>query len=145
MHQRKITRFTAQVIVLSLPGEFKVGYEPLMRVHTAGVPCKVLQLLQRLNKQTGEVLEDDPHRLLTSQAGTVVFKPMSPLWVEVFNEFAPLGRFALFDLTRCIGCGVVKSIVYDEDDGNKPLFEKTKKEIRTETYWSKSRRKSKAA
>jgi translation elongation factor 1A (EF-1A/EF-Tu) len=41
------------------------------------------------------------------EAGIVKFKPIKDLVVEKFNEFPPLGRFAMRDMGKTIGVGII--------------------------------------
>jgi len=36
--------------------------------------------------------------------------PTKPLCVETFNEYAPLGRFAVRDMRQTVAVGVIKSV-----------------------------------
>ena len=67
-----------------------------------------------MDRRSGKVLEEDPAFVKTGDACIVDLQPMKPLCVETFTEFPPLGRFAIRDMKKTIGVGVIKSIVRED-------------------------------
>jgi elongation factor 1-alpha len=107
---KRVSSFTAQIVVLDHPNGIGVGYTPVVDCHTAHVACKFTMLKQKLDKKTGALLEDDPKKLKTGEAGIVTLQPTKPFCVEAFSECPPLGRFVVRDLRRIIAVGVIKSV-----------------------------------
>ncbi|MCQ4385119.1 MAG: translation elongation factor EF-1 subunit alpha [Sulfolobales archaeon] len=99
--------FTARVVVIWHPTAISVGYTPVVHVHTASVACRISELVAKLDPKTGQEAEKNPQFLKMGEAGIVKFKPIKDLVVEKFNEFPPLGRFAMRDMGKTIGVGVV--------------------------------------
>jgi elongation factor 1-alpha len=102
--------FNAQVIVINHPGLIKNGYCPMMDIHTAHTRIKFNKILQRLDKRSGKVKEVNPEGIRTGDASLIEIIPHKPTVVEVFNEYPPLGRFSIRDMSRTIGVGVVKEV-----------------------------------
>ena len=111
---REAESFVAQLGVMNHPGEIKVGYAPVLDIHTAHVACAVTEIIATLDKKTGEVLEEAPEALRKGDAALVRFVPGKPLCVEAFADVPRLGRFAMRDMRRTVGVGVVKEVVYRE-------------------------------
>lgn len=102
--------FNAQVIVLNHPGEINAGYTPVVDCHTAHIACKFAELLQKVDKRTGKILEENPQSLKSQEAAIVKMIPTKPMCVEKFAEYAPLGRFAVRDMRQTVAVGVIKEV-----------------------------------
>ncbi|XP_033726922.1 elongation factor 1-alpha-like [Pecten maximus] len=109
--------FNAQVIVLNHPGEIHAGYTPVLDCHTAHIACKFKELLEKLDRRTGKKLEDAPKCLKSSDACIAELVPQKAMCVEAFNDYAPLGRFAVRDMRQTVAVGVIKSIKKSEKSG----------------------------
>jgi len=103
--------FTAQVIVLNHPGEICAGYTPVLDCHTAHIACKFAELLEKVDKRSGKVLEQNPKGLKSQEAAIVNLIPTKPMCVEKFSEYPPLGRFAVRDMRQTVAVGVIKDTV----------------------------------
>jgi translation elongation factor 1A (EF-1A/EF-Tu) len=99
--------FTARVVVIWHPTAISVGYTPVVHVHTASVACRISELVAKLDPKTGQEVEKNPQFLKMGETGIVKFKPIKDLVVEKFNEFQPLGRFAMRDMGKTIGVGII--------------------------------------
>ena len=77
-----------------------------IRCGTARVRCEVKAIKEKINSETGEVIERDPIEIIENEAATVTFKT-EPLVVETFSDIPELGRFTLYKGNRNIGAGVV--------------------------------------
>ncbi|VDP77832.1 unnamed protein product [Echinostoma caproni] len=102
--------FNAQVIVLNHPGEIKAGYAPVLDCHTAHIACKFSELVQKIDRRSGKVLEENPAMIKSGDAAIVVMVPSKPMCVETFAEYPPLGRFAVRDMKQTVAVGVIKSV-----------------------------------
>ena len=105
------SEFTAQVIVINHPKEIRNGYTPVVDCHTSHTSCKMNEIICKMDRKTGSVLEEHPDGLRTGDSGLVRMTPLKPLCVEAFNEYPPLGRFAVRDMKKTVAVGVVKSVV----------------------------------
>jgi elongation factor 1-alpha len=85
-----------------------VGYTPYVQCHEASVSCTIIELINKINKYTGEI-EEKPASLSGDDLATVRFKPKFPFVIEEDSKFPKLGRFALRE-KKTIGAGVVLSV-----------------------------------
>jgi len=108
--------FTAQVIIMNHPGEIHVGYTPVLDCHTAHIACKFTELKEKIDRRSGKVLEESPKMVKSGDAGMIVLVPSKPMCVETFNEYQPLGRFAVRDMKQTVAVGVIKSVTKVEAD-----------------------------
>merc|ERR1719183_1116434 len=102
--------FLAQVIVLNHPGEIRAGYSPVLDCHTAHIACKFSELQSKMDRRSGKILEENPKFVKTGDASMVVMVPSKPMCVESFQEYAPLGRFAVRDMRQTVAVGVIKGV-----------------------------------
>jgi len=111
--------FLAQVIILNHPGEIHAGYAPVLDCHTAHIACKFAELLQKIDKRNGKVLEEAPKCVKKGDAVMATLVPSKPLCVEGFKEYPPLGRFAVRDMRQTVAVGVIKSVNKSKGTGGK--------------------------
>jgi len=102
--------FTARIIVLQHPTAITVGYTPVVHAHTAQVACRFVELLQKLDPRTGQVVEENPQFLKTGDAAVVKLEPIRPMVIERVRDIPPLGRFAIRDMGMTIAAGMVIDI-----------------------------------
>jgi len=128
---RNTTMFLAQVIVLNHPGQIGNGYAPVLDCHTAHIACKfdkirtkidkrtgkVMEeepkfdkIRTKIDKRTGKVMEEEPKFVKSGDAAMVELIPQKPMVVEVFSQYAPLGRFAVRDMKQTVAVGVIKEV-----------------------------------
>jgi elongation factor 1-alpha len=108
---RAAEEFVAQIIVMNHPKEIRSGYCPVIDCHTSHVSCKFDEILNKMERRTGTILEEKPESLKMGDSGLVKMVPIKPLCVETFNEYPPLGRFAVRDMKKTVAVGVIKSVV----------------------------------
>jgi len=102
--------FTAQVVVLNHPTAISIGYTPVFHIHTAQFAGKVIELVEKKDPKTGQTAQAKPDFLKTGDVAVVKVKPLKPIVIEKFSEFAPLGRFALRDMGQTVAAGVVLDV-----------------------------------
>jgi elongation factor 1-alpha len=119
--------FTAQVIVLNHPGEIGNGYSPVLDCHTAHIACKFEELQEKIDRRSGKKLEDFPKKVKSGDAAIVRMKPSKPMCVEAFQQYPPLGRFAVRDMRQTVAVGVIKSVEKEEISGKATKSAKKKK------------------
>jgi len=102
--------FNAQVIVLNHPGEIQKGYTPVLDCHTAHIACKFSELLEKIDRRSGKKIEDAPHKIKSGDAAIVKLVPTKPMCVESFQQYPPLGRFAVRDMRQTVAVGVIKTV-----------------------------------
>lgn len=109
-----VTSFEAQIVVMNHPGKITKGYTPVIDCHTAHVACTFTSIKQKLNRQTGKVVEENPEYLQNGDAAIVTLEPTKPLCVESFSEYPPLGRFTIRDMKQTVAVGIIKSTTKEE-------------------------------
>ncbi|KAI8325671.1 translation elongation factor 1-alpha [Martensiomyces pterosporus] len=107
---KEAASFEAQVIVLNHPGQISAGYAPVLDCHTAHIACKFSELLQKIDRRTGKVTEENPKFIKSGDASIVKLVPSKPMCVESFTEYPPLGRFAVRDMRQTVAVGVIKKV-----------------------------------
>jgi len=109
--------FNAQVIVLNHPGEIQKGYTPVLDCHTAHIACKFSEMLEKIDRRSGKKIEDNPAKIKSGDAAIVKMVPSKPMCVEPFQQYAPLGRFAVRDMRQTVAVGVIKSVEKSDATG----------------------------
>ncbi len=102
--------FTARIFVIWHPTAIAPGYTPVVHIHTASVACRIVEIMAKLDPRTGQVVEKNPPFLKQGDAAIVRLKPIKPLVVEKYSDFPPLGRFAMRDMGKTVGIGVVVEV-----------------------------------
>ena len=107
---RETVSFYAQVIILNHPGQISNGYCPVLDCHTAHIACKFTEIKSKIDRRTGSVLEEEPKSVKSGDCAMVTLHPNKPMCVESFQEYPPLGRFAVRDMKQTVAVGVIKSV-----------------------------------
>jgi elongation factor 1-alpha len=102
--------FTGRIFIIHHPTAVAEGYTPVLHLHTAQIAVRFDKLVSKLDPRTGQTIEENPSYLRTGDAAVVRFVPLQPVAMEVYKDYAQLGRFALRDMGTTIGAGVVLNI-----------------------------------
>ncbi len=102
--------FTARIIVVWHPTALPEGYTPVLHLHTASIACRISEIVSKLDPKTGKEVEKNPKFIKQGDVAIVKMKPIKPLCAEKFNEFPPLGRFAMRDMGKTVGVGVINDV-----------------------------------
>lgn len=102
--------FTAQIVVLEHPTAIAKGYTPVFHIHTVQVACQFVEILEKKDPKTGQVVAKNPDFIKTGDVAIVKVRPLKPVVVEKFSEFPPLGRFAIRDMGQTVAAGVVLDV-----------------------------------
>ncbi|MDI6811500.1 MAG: GTP-binding protein [archaeon] len=100
-------QFLGEAVLLDK--SLKKGERLELRCGTARVRCEIKEIKEKINSETGEVMEKYPKEISEHEAATIVFK-VEPLVIEKFVEFPELGRFVLLKNGKSIGAGVVLGV-----------------------------------
>jgi len=116
---KEAASFNAQVIVLNHPGQIGAGYAPVLDCHTAHIACKFAELIEKIDRRTGKSIENSPKFVKSGDACIVKLVPSKPMCVESYNEYPPLGRFAVRDMRQTVAVGIIKSVDKTEKTAGK--------------------------
>ena len=108
-----VKEFKAQIVVLNHPTAITVGYTPVFHITTSQFAGRFIELIEKKDPRTGQSL-GKPEFLKTGDVAIVRIQPTKPVVVEKFQEFPPLGRFAVRDMGTTIAAGVVLDVVPKE-------------------------------
>jgi elongation factor 1-alpha len=111
--------FSAQVIIMSHPGQIQNGYTPVLDCHTSHIATKFKNIDEKMDRRTGKALETNPKFVKNGDACMVTMEPTKPMVVETFQEYPPLGRFAVRDMRQTVAVGVIKAVTKKEDKAAK--------------------------
>ncbi len=107
--------FTAQIQVLDIPGEIKVGYSPIGFVRCGRSACRATGFDFKVGKETGGKKMENPHSLKSNEMAEVVFVPQQPLVVDSFKNCEGLSRIAFLDGNTAVMLGKVTNLKYKKD------------------------------
>jgi len=87
-----VKEFLGEAVLLER--NLKKGDRLELRCGTARVSCEIKEIRERINSETGEVVERYPTAISENEAATILFAT-EPLVVERFSDIPELGRFIL--------------------------------------------------
>jgi len=116
--------FDAQIQILDIPNEIKVGYSPIGFVRCGRAACRISALKWKMGKETGGKKMEDPHSLKSNEMAQVSFQPQQPLVCDTFKNCEGLSRVAFMDGNGCVMLGKVVSVIRKAD---MPAEDKSKK------------------
>lgn len=102
--------FTGNIIVIQHPTAITVGYTPVIHAHTTQVACRFVELHNRRDQRSGQMLEENPEFIKKGEAALVKLKPLKPMVIEKYKEIPQLGRFAVRDMGITVAVGIVVDV-----------------------------------
>ena len=102
-----VKEFTARVYVVYHPTAIHVGYTPVIHAHTASVAARITEIVGRLDPKTGQIAEKNPQFVKVGESAIMKFQPIKPMVIERYSDIPQLGRFAMRDMGKTVGIGVV--------------------------------------
>jgi len=109
---KAVKEFTAQVKVLTHPGELKVGYSPIAFVRTARSAVKMSEITWKIGKSTGGKKLEGPPFLKANEMAELKFEPQQPFVVDTFKSCEGLGRVAILEGNSVVMLGKVTKVVF---------------------------------
>ena len=103
--------FTAQVAVINHPTVVAKGYTPVFHVHTAQVPCQLIEIVHKIDPRSGQPMEGKVDFLKNGDVAICKFKPMGNLVIERSKENPFMSRFAVRDAGATVAAGVCTDLV----------------------------------
>merc|ERR1712159_466302 len=107
--------FDAQIQVLDIPNEIKVGYSPIGFVRRGRSACRISALKWKMGKETGGKKMDEPHSLKSNEMAECCFQPQQPFVCDSFKNCEGLSRVAFMDGNGVVMLGKVVSCERKED------------------------------
>ena len=98
--------FTAQVAVINHPTVIAKGYTPVFHVHTAQVPCQLIEIVHKINPASGQPMEGKVDFLKNGDVAVCKFKPIGNLVLEKSSANPHMARFAIRDAGQTVAAGV---------------------------------------
>lgn len=111
---KEVETFLSQVIIMNHPGQIENGYTPVLDCHTAHIACKFQEIESKIDRRTGKVMEEGPKFVKNGDSALIIMKPTKPMCCETFQEYPPLGRFAVRDMKQTVAVGVIKGTTKKE-------------------------------
>ena len=71
--------------------------------------CLIKEIKQRINSETGEMMERNPEEIGENEAAIIILKTETMV-AEKFSEIPELGRFVLVRKGKNIGAGVILEV-----------------------------------
>jgi translation elongation factor EF-1alpha len=102
--------FVARVIIMGHPGEIHCGYTPVLDVHTSHIACRFEEFFWKLDGKTLTGQQKEPIGAKSGDALIAKLVPTKPLVVEPESKYAPLSRFAIRDMRKTVGVGVILAV-----------------------------------
>jgi len=97
-----VTEFLGEAVLLDK--KLQEGDEVELRCATRWVKCRIQHIREKINSETGEVIENNPAEISENEAALIDFS-CEPVVVEKFSEIPELGRFVLVR-NKNIGAGI---------------------------------------
>merc|ERR1711887_99728 len=107
--------FKAQIQVLDIPNEIKVGYSPIGFVRCGRSACRISKIVWKMGKETGGKKMEDPHSLKSNEMAECAFQPQQPLVCDSFKNCEGLSRVAFMDGNGVVMLGKVVSCEQKQD------------------------------
>merc|ERR1712073_264381 len=101
--------FDAQIQVLDIPNEIKVGYSPIGFVRCGRAACRISALKWKMGKETGGKKMEDPHSLKSNEMAQVSFQPQQPLVCDTFKNCEGLSRLPSW-MATAVSCWARSSL-----------------------------------
>ncbi|KAF3456579.1 hypothetical protein FNV43_RR01233 [Rhamnella rubrinervis] len=117
---KAVAHFISHVIIMNnYEGQIINGYTAVLDCHASNNPVVFTEILAKIDRGSGEVLEEKPEFLRSGDAAFVEMVPLKPMVVEAFSEYPPLGRIVVRERNRIVSVGVIKSVKKKDTRGAK--------------------------
>jgi len=99
-----VREFLGEAVLLG--NRLEKGEKLELRCGTRKVKCQIKEIREKINSETGEVMDRAPGFISQHEAATMLLAT-EPLVVELFSDIPELGRFILVRDSKNIGAGIV--------------------------------------
>jgi len=114
-----VKSFDAQIQVLDIPNEIKIGYSPIGFVRCGRAACRISALKWKMGKETGGKKMEEPHSLKSNEMAQCSFEPQQPLVADSFKNCEGLSRVAFMDGNGVVMLGKVVTVEAKVFEGKK--------------------------
>jgi len=101
-----VQEFIGQIAVINHPTVLAKGYTPVFHIHTAQVPCQIIEIIEQIDPKTGQVIKQNPDFLKNGDVAKVRIKPQGNLALETSKENPYMSRFAIRDAGLTVAAGM---------------------------------------
>ncbi len=105
------SEFTAKITVINHPTVMAKGYTPVFHVHTAQVPCQLVEILNKIDPTSGQPMEGKVDFLKNGDSANCKFKPIGNLVIEKSDVNPHMARFAIRDAGATVAAGICTDLV----------------------------------
>ena len=106
-----VEEFTAQIAVINHPTVIAKGYTPVFHVHTAQVPCQLIEIIHKIDPTSGQPMPGKVDFLKNGDVAMCKFKPMGNLVLEKSKDNPYMARFAIRDAGATVAAGVCTDLI----------------------------------
>jgi elongation factor 1-alpha len=106
-----VEEFIATITVINHPTVLAKGYTPVFHVHTAQVPCQIVELIAQIDPASGEVVKEQPEFLKNGNSAKVRIRPQGHLCIETSKDNPSMSRFSIRDAGATVAAGMCTEIV----------------------------------
>jgi len=125
----KTKSFECEVKIQDHPGKLKVGYCPLALVRTMKAPCKITEIIWKVDKaglkackkksELPNFYQKNPKHISAGEIARIKFEPQMPMSVTSQDECDGLGRVAILESNSLVMIGQIKTTT------NEPVADRT--------------------
>ena len=105
-----VEEFIATITVINHPTVLAKGYTPVFHVHTAQVPCQIVEIIEQIDPRTGEAIKQNPDFLKNGDTAKVRIQPRGNLALESQKENPYMSRFSIRDAGQTVAAGMCTEI-----------------------------------
>ncbi|MEK6898357.1 MAG: translation elongation factor EF-1 subunit alpha [Nanoarchaeota archaeon] len=105
-----VEEFIATITVINHPTVIAKGYTPVFHVHTAQVPCQIVELIEKIDPRTGEVTQKNPDFLKNNDVARVRIQPKGHLALETQKDNPFMSKFSIRDAGATVAAGMCTEI-----------------------------------
>ena len=105
-----VEEFIATITIINHPTVLAKGYTPVFHVHTAQVPCQIVELIAQIDPRKGESIKDHTDFLKNGDSAKVRIQPKGNLAIETQADNAYMSRFSIRDAGQTVAAGMCTEI-----------------------------------
>ncbi|CAF3441857.1 unnamed protein product [Rotaria sp. Silwood1] len=107
---QEVLSFIARIVLTNCLRQIHAGYIAVIQCHGSSVACNFIELLKKIDRLSGQTIEEAPQCLKSGETALVKLVPQKPLCIERFVEYRTLGQFLVRDMKQTVAFGVVMDV-----------------------------------